>query len=77
MGVETRLLMVFSTSMGRKVSLYVSDPKENLTESEIKTAMELIVETNIFAPKFEEDIVSAVEAKVITTDTTEYDLIIA
>ncbi|MGL5381183.1 DUF2922 domain-containing protein [Clostridium sp.] len=77
MGIETKLLMIFSTSMGRKVSLYVSDPREDLTESEIKSAMEVIVAKNIFAPKLGEDIVSAVEAKVVTTDTTEYDLVIA
>lgn len=77
MGIETKLLMIFSTSMGRKVSLYVSDPREDLTEAEIKAAMEVIVDKNIFAPKLGEDIVSAVEAKLVTTDTTEYDLVIA
>lgn len=77
MGIETKLLMIFSTSMGRKVSLYISDPREDLTEAEIKSAMEVIVNKNIFAPKLGEDIVSAVEAKIVTTDTTEYDLVIA
>ena len=75
--IETRLVMTFSTSMGRKVSLFVTDPREDLTESEIKTAMDVIIEKNIFAPKFGEDLTAAVEAKVVMTETTEYDLIVA
>ncbi|QEZ68479.1 DUF2922 family protein [Paraclostridium bifermentans] len=35
--IETRLLMVFSTTLGRKVSLFVSNPKENITETAIET----------------------------------------
>ncbi|WP_195336841.1 DUF2922 domain-containing protein, partial [Paraclostridium bifermentans] len=35
--------MVFSTTLGRKVSLFVSDPKEDITEAEIKEAMDQIV----------------------------------
>ncbi|MCU9813115.1 DUF2922 domain-containing protein [Paraclostridium sp. AKS81] len=31
--------MIFSTNLGRKVSLLVSDPREDLTEEEIKAAM--------------------------------------
>jgi hypothetical protein len=74
--IETRLLMVFSTTFGRKVSLFVSDPKEDITEAEIKDAMNQIVEKNIFAPKFGEELESAIEAKVVQTETTGYDLVI-
>ena len=74
--IEVKLLMTFMTESGRKVSLFVTDPGEDVTESEIKTVMDLIVEKNIFAPNGE-DIVSAKEAKIVQTETTEFDLVVA
>ena len=35
-GIEIKLLMSFMTSSGRKVSLFVTDPREDVTETEIK-----------------------------------------
>ena len=51
-------------------------PQQNkdLTEEEVKTAMELIKEKNIFAPGGA-DLASLVSAKVVETDTTNYDLV--
>ncbi|WP_195941037.1 DUF2922 domain-containing protein [Romboutsia sp. 1001713B170131_170501_G6] len=74
--IEVKLLMTFSTKSGKKVSLYVTDPREDLTESEIKSAMNVIVSKNIFAPNGE-DLQAPVEAKVVQTETTEYDLVVA
>ena len=68
-----RLVMTFKTTDDKKVSLSVDNPREDITESEIKDAMDLVVSKNIFAPNGA-DIVSAVEAKVDVTDTTAYDL---
>ncbi|MCI9061467.1 MULTISPECIES: DUF2922 domain-containing protein [Romboutsia] len=68
-----RLLMTFKTTDNKKVSLSVDNPREDITESEIKDAMDLVVSKNIFAPNGA-DIISAVEAKVVVTDTTAYDL---
>ena len=70
-----RLVMTFKTDGDRKVSLVVDDPRENISESEIKAAMDLVIAKNIFAPNGG-DIVSTVEAKVVVTDTTEYDLVL-
>ena len=75
-GIEIKLLMSFMTSNDNKVSLYVTDPREDITEEEIKEVMDLIVEKNIFAPNGE-DIVSAKEAKIVQTETTEFDFVIA
>ena len=75
-GVEIKLLMSFLTSSGKKVSLFVTDPRDDIKESEIKAVMDLIIEKNIFAPNGE-DIVSAKEAKIVQTETTEYDLVVA
>ena len=68
-----RLVMTFKTTDNKKVSLSVDNPREDITESEIKDAMDLVVSKNIFAPNGA-DIVSAVEAKIVVTDTTAYDL---
>ena len=68
-----RLVMTFKTTDDKNVSLSVDNPREDITESEIKDAMDLVVSKNIFAPNGA-DIVSAVEAKVVVTDTTSYDL---
>ena len=70
-----KLVMVFKNSVGKNVSISIDVPKDNITETEIKTTMELIVEKNIFK-KNEYAFVEAVEAKIVTTDTTEYDLVL-
>ena len=74
--LETKLVMTFSNTLGRKVSLFVTDPREDLTEAEIKTAMELIVAKNIFEPNGS-DIIAAVDAKIVQTETKEFDLEVA
>lgn len=75
-GIEIKLLMTFMTEFGRKVSLFVTDPREDITEAEIKEVMDLIIEKTIFAPSGE-DIVSAKDAKIVQTETTEFDLVVA
>ena len=75
METKRRLLMTFLTGVGRKVSIGVDDPREDLREDEIIEAMNLIVEKDVFFP-YGSEWVSAVEAKVVVTDTTEYDLAI-
>lgn len=75
MDTKKRLVMSFRNTLGRTVSISVDDPREDITEAEIKTVMDMIVEKNIFAPNGA-DIVAAVEAKVVVTDTTEYDLVV-
>ena len=75
-GIEIKLLMSFMTSNDNKVSLYVTDPREDITEEEIKEVMDLVVEKNIFTPNGE-DIVSAKEAKIVQTETTEFDFVVA
>ena len=75
-GIEVKLLMTFMTQFGRKVSLFVTDPREDVTEAEIKAVMDLIIAKNIFAPNGE-NIVTAKEAKIVQTETTEFDLVVA
>ena len=72
--LNKRLVMTFKTTDDKKVSLTIDNPREDLTEEEVKTAMELIKEKNIFAPGGA-DLASLVSAKVVETDTTNYDLV--
>ena len=74
MELNRKLVMTFKTTDDKKVSLTVYNPREDLTEEEVKTAMELIKEKNIFAPGGA-DLASLVSAKVVETDTTNYDLV--
>lgn len=75
METKKRLLMNFMSELDRKVSIAVDDPREDITEDEIKEVMDLIVEKNIFAPNGA-DLVATVEAKIVVTDTTEFDLVL-
>ena len=68
-----KLLMTFKTTDDKKISLSVDDPREDVLESEIKSAMDLVVSKNVFAPGGA-DIAEAISAKVVVTDTTPYDL---
>ena len=70
-----KLVMTFKNEVGKEVSISIEDPKDDLTEQQIKTAMELIVEKNIFKKK-NYGFVSAVKAEVVNTQTTEYDLVL-
>ena len=69
------LQLIFKNSAGKKVTLSIEDPKDALTEAEIKAAMDFIIQKNIFK-KNNYDLVEAVEAKIVTTGTTVYDLIV-
>ena len=71
----TKKIIMSFLSDDKKVSLSVDNPREDITETEIKSAMDLVVEKNIFAPNGG-NIVATVEAKVVVTDTTEYDLVL-
>ena len=75
METKKRLLMTVMSELDRKVSIAVDDPREDIAENEIKEVMDLIVEKNIFAPNGA-DLVDTVEAKIVVTDTTEFDLVL-
>ena len=75
METKKKLVMNFKTTGDKKVSISVDNPRENLTEAEVKAAMTLILSSNIFLPNGEE-LASLVEAKIVETDTTSYDLVV-
>lgn len=70
-----KLVLVFENEIGKEVSISIEDPKDTITEAEIKTAMDLIVSKNVFK-KNNYSLVGTVEAKIVNTQTDEYDLVI-
>lgn len=73
METKTRLIMTFKTDGEKKVSVSVDDPRTDITEEDIKDAMDLLLLKDVFAPNGE-GFVSKVDAKIVTTDTQEFDL---
>ena len=73
MDTTKKLIMTFNAEGGKSVNFTIDDPKSDLTELEVINAMNLIIEKNIFCPG-EVDLVEAVKAKVVETNSTEYDL---
>ena len=68
-----RLLMVFKTTADKQVSISIDNPRDNVTESEIRSVMTLILSSNVFQPNGDE-LGALVEAKIVVTNTNEYDL---
>lgn len=75
MDENKKLVMIFKNSAGKKVTISIEDPKDDLTEEQIKNAMDTIVAKNVFK-KNDYALVEAVEAQIVTTQTTDYDLIL-
>lgn len=75
METKKRLIMTFSTTSDKKVSISVDNPRENVSEAEIKTAMTTVLAKDIFKPGGE-SLATLVEAKIVETATTEYDLVV-
>ena len=73
METTKKLVLVFKTEGGNTASLNIQNPKNNIKEEDILEAMQLVIENNIFAPKGEL-LAEAIEAKIVTTNSQEYDL---
>ncbi|MDB0438911.1 DUF2922 domain-containing protein [Clostridioides difficile] len=75
MEIKKKLVMSFKNIKDKQVSFSIENPKEDLTEESIKAVMDLIVSKNVFSVGGF-DLASAVEAKIVETNTTPYDLVI-
>lgn len=69
-----RLLMTFKNHEDKKISIGIDNPKEGIAEADIKNVMDVILQKNIFKPNGT-DLLIKEEAKIVVTDTTEYDLV--
>jgi hypothetical protein len=61
-----RLLMTFKTAEGATSSLTVDEPKDDLTETEVRAVMDTIIAKNIFNTN-SGDLVDIKSAEIITT----------
>ena len=75
MAENNKLVMVFKNRIGKNVTLSTDDPRDDLTEEQIKAVMELIIEKNIFK-KNNHTLVEAVDAQIVNSQINEYDLIL-
>ncbi|MDU4934847.1 MAG: DUF2922 domain-containing protein [Peptostreptococcaceae bacterium] len=73
METSLKLVMTFKSAGDKTVNLTVDDPRDDISEDDVISAMNLILEKNIFSPD-NVDLKEAVKAKVIQTETTEFDL---
>lgn len=70
---RTRLELEFKDELGKKFILSLDDPREDVTEVEIKAAMDDIVARNIFFTNGG-DIVATAGARIITTTIDELEI---
>jgi hypothetical protein len=68
-----RLLMSFRNAAGNRVSLSIDDPREDVTDAEVKAAMQTVLTQNIFTSN-EVDLVEIVDATIIETTKTDLDV---
>ncbi|HHV65416.1 MAG TPA: DUF2922 domain-containing protein [Peptococcaceae bacterium] len=67
------LRMTFENAGGRTFNITMPEPREDLTSSEIETAMDLIIDRNIFSTSGG-DLVAKRDIKIIDTITDDlYD----
>ncbi|WP_205842205.1 DUF2922 domain-containing protein [Natranaerobius trueperi] len=66
--IREYLQMIFRNQDGKNVTISVNDPKEDLTEEDIETVMDEIIDRNIFMSPGGE-LKSKVAARVISRET--------
>ncbi|MBQ9284439.1 MAG: DUF2922 domain-containing protein [Acidaminococcaceae bacterium] len=65
MSSDTDLDLIFKNAAGKKVILNIEEPKAGITKAEIDSAMEVVVNNNIFNTSGG-DIVEALEGRLRT-----------
>ena len=74
METSLKLMMTFKTAGDKTINLSIDDPRGDINEEQVQNAMNLIVQKNIFSPG-DYDIKEAVKAKIVQTETTEFDFL--
>lgn len=71
--MSVTLQLIFRTAGGSRRTISIEDPKADLTDAQVQAAMNTILVKNIFLTG-DGDLVSALEARKVTTEITEYTL---
>lgn len=72
--MSVNLQLIFRTAEGSRKTISVEDPKTDLTDAQVQSAMETIVAKNIFSTSGG-DLVEPLEARKVTTTIDEFTLI--
>jgi hypothetical protein len=65
-----RLVMIFKNQLGTTTKVSVENVKDDLTQEQVRMAMQLIIDRNIF--KTQKGELTAIDsAKIVTTDVQE------
>lgn len=68
-----RLVMSFRNADGNRVSLSVDDPRENITDEEVKAAMQTVLAQDIFDSNGG-NLVEIVDATIVETTKTDLNV---
>lgn len=71
--MEYSLQMVFITDTGEKTSITISEVKAGLTNSDVVTLMDTIIENNVFETK-KGALISKYSAQVVQREVTKWEL---
>lgn len=68
--MDKTLQMVFQNQVGKNVSINIAQVKDDLTDEEVKSLMELIISKNIFESSGG-DLITIMSASVVARDVEE------
>jgi len=68
--MDKTLQMVFQNQVGKNVSINIAQVKDDLTDEEVKSLMELIISKNIFETSGG-DLITIMSASVVARDVEE------
>lgn len=70
--MKKELKLIFKTRKGSTTTFTLADPKPGITKGEIETAMQVVIDKNIFE-SVNGDLVSLVSAKIVETEEQVFD----
>ncbi|NPV27907.1 MAG: DUF2922 domain-containing protein [Firmicutes bacterium] len=65
-----RLELIFQSASGNRVTLSLIDPKDNLTADQVRTAMQTIINKNVFTSAGG-DLVGIIGARLVNREVTD------
>ena len=71
---KSQLVITLKDAHGETFNFNISNPKEDISEQEIKAIAEHIVTNNYFESTKGTDFVEFVKARVVSSETNRYDL---
>lgn len=73
--VKSYLEITFADNFKGSCTINIPNPKENITEAEIKDLATFILSNKLFLPRADgAEMIGILKAKVVTSDTDKFDL---